>query len=146
MTNINRKDFLKLTKNIFTAVGLGAIAAPIIAYFYPSELVEMPSDPVPGGKIAELPLGKSKTIQFGRYPAIIINTEAGLKAYSAVCTHFACITKWDESIRQIVCPCHDGYFDPLDGSVLSGPPPSPLQELQVKVVEDDIYISIGGEG
>jgi nitrite reductase/ring-hydroxylating ferredoxin subunit len=146
MTKLSRKDFLKLTKNIFAAVGLGAVAAPIIAYFYPSELEEMPSDPVPGGKIAELPVGKSKTIQFGRYPAIIINTEAGLKAYSAVCTHFACITKWEESIGQIVCPCHDGYFDPMDGSVISGPPPAPLLALNVEVIEDDIYVSIGGEG
>ena len=35
MTNLTRKDFLKLTKNVFTAIGLGAVAVPVIAYFYP---------------------------------------------------------------------------------------------------------------
>lgn len=146
MAKITRKDFLKLTKNVFTAVGFGAVVTPIIAYFYPSDLEEMPSDPVSGGKLDELPVGKSKKVQFGRYPAIIIHTEDGLKAYSAVCTHFACITKWDETIGQIVCPCHEGFFDPIDGSVISGPPPSPLQALKVEVKEDTVYISVGDEG
>lgn len=145
MTNFSRKDFLNWTKNIFTVIGFGTVVAPIIAYFYPSELEEMPTDPVPVANLEEIPEGKSATIQFGRYPAIVIHTEKGLKAYSAVCTHFACITKWDEELGQIVCPCHDGYFDPSDGSVISGPPPTPLQPLDVAVTDGTIYISVGGE-
>lgn len=143
MNTISRKDFLKLIKNFFAAIGLGAIAVPVIAYFYPAELEEMPSEPIPVGPKAEIPTGKSKTIQFGRYPAIIINTPDGLRAYSAVCTHFACITKWDETLGQIVCPCHEGYFSPADGSVLSGPPPTPLEKLSVDIIDETIYISAG---
>lgn len=145
MTTLTRKDFLKLMKNIFTAVGLSAVAVPVVAYFFPAKLEEMPADPVPVGSPEELPEGKSKTIQFGRYPAIVINTEEGLRAYSAVCTHFACITKWDEELGQIVCPCHEGYFSPLDGSVISGPPPTPLEKLTVEVSDNTIFISAGGE-
>ena len=145
MTNLTRKDFLKLTKNVFTAIGLGAVAAPIIAYFYPAELEEMPADPVFAGKVEEIPEGKSLKVQFGRYPAILVHTTEGVKAYSAVCTHFACITSWNEEIGQIVCPCHEGYFDPLDGSVISGPPPTPLEALEVEVTDGNIYIQIGGE-
>ena len=146
MKTVTRKDFLKLAKNVLSAMGLGAIVVPIVAYFYPAKLEEVPSEPVSAGKVADIPLLKSKSIRFGRYPAIIINTEAGFKAYSAVCTHFACITKWDEELKQIVCPCHEGYFDPLDGSVISGPPPTPLEELSVEIQDDTIYISVGGEG
>ena len=145
MANFSRKDFLIWTKNIFSVIGLGAVAAPIVAYFYPSELEEMPTEPVPVGKLEDLPVGKSTTIQFGRYPALVIHTENGLKAYSAVCTHFACITKWEEELGQIVCPCHDGYFDPMDGSVIAGPPPTPLEPLEVSVTDDTIFISVGGE-
>ncbi|MCB2180024.1 Rieske (2Fe-2S) protein [bacterium] len=145
MSDITRKDFLKLTQNIFTFIGLGVVITPIVAYFYPSELEEMPTEPVIVGKLDELPPGKSTTIQFGRYPAIVIHTEDGIKAYSAVCTHFACITKWNEGLGQIVCPCHEGYFDPLDGRVLAGPPPSPLEALDVLITEDTIYIQVGGE-
>jgi cytochrome b6-f complex iron-sulfur subunit len=143
MTKLTRKDFLKFTKNVLAAIGVSAIAGPVIAYFYPADLEENPSDPVPAGKRSELPQGKSILIQFGRYPAILINTQEGYRAYSAVCTHFACITKWDEQLGQIVCPCHEGFFDPLDGSVISGPPPSPLKQLEVEFIDDNIYIKAG---
>lgn len=145
MKNITRKDFLKLLKSFFTTIGLGTIAVPIIAYFYPANLEETPSDPVSVGSIDDIPTGKSVSLQFGRYPALVINTSEGLKAYSAVCTHFACITQYDEELDQIVCPCHDGFFDPLDGSVVSGPPPTPLEKLNVEIKDDNIYISAGGE-
>lgn len=144
MSIITRKDFLKLTRNAFAAVGLSALAIPVIAYFYPSELEEVPSDPVPAGKVDEILPGKSKMVQFGRYPAILVHTEEGIKAYSAVCTHFACVTKWNEELGQIVCPCHEGYFDPLDGSVISGPPPLPLESLQVTIDNGNIFIQAGG--
>jgi len=145
MAKITRKEFLKLTGQFFTVIGLGAVTGPIISYFYPSELEEMPTEPLPVGPVEELPIGKSKTIKFGRYPALVINTDEGLKAYSAVCTHFACITKWDEGLGQIVCPCHEGYFDPLDGSVISGPPPTPLERLSVEIIDDVIYVGVGGD-
>lgn len=145
MTEITRKSFLKLVRNVVAALGLGTIAAPVVAFFYPAELEEMPSDPVVVGKLSEIPQGKSKMVQFGRYPAIVIHTREGIKAYSAVCTHFACITKWDESLGQIVCPCHEGFFDPIDGSVISGPPPTPLEQLEVVIDGDSIFIQLGGE-
>jgi Rieske Fe-S protein len=145
MSEITRKGFLKLTKSVFATLGAGAIAAPIIAYFFPAELEETPSDPVTVGHQDELPEGKSKTVAFGRYPAIVVHTSEGIKAYSAVCTHFACICKWNESLGQIVCPCHEGYFDPIDGSVISGPPPTPLESLKVEIDNGTIFISAGGE-
>jgi Rieske Fe-S protein len=140
MTNLTRRDFIKLSKNVLTAIGLGAVLGPIIAFFYPSKLEEMPSEPVPVAPVEELEVGMSKTIRFGRYPALIINTSEGLRAYSAVCTHFACITKWNPELGQITCPCHEGFFDPLDGHVIAGPPPTPLEALNVEIVDGTIFV------
>lgn len=140
MSSINRRDFLKLAKRFLTATGLAVLIAPIVAYFYPPKLEEMPSEPVSAGSLDDLPANQSTTIRFGRYPALVINTPQGLRAYSAVCTHFACIVKWDPDLGQIACPCHEGYFDPLDGHVISGPPPTPLEALKVEVVDDQVYV------
>jgi len=140
---MTRRDFLKLINQGLVATGLTAIVAPVVAYFYPPKLEEMPSEPVLVCPINELPVGASKVVAFGRYPALIINTQEGLRAYSSVCTHFACLVKWDQELRQIVCPCHEGYFDVLDGSVISGPPPAPLLSLHVNVIDDQIFV--GGE-
>jgi Rieske Fe-S protein len=143
MTKLTRRDFLKLVSRFLTVTGLAAVFGPMIAYFYPSKLEEQPSDPVRVGALDELRPGGSIKVPFGRYPALVINTSEGLRAYSAVCTHFACICSWEPELGQIMCPCHEGYFDPLDGHVISGPPPAPLESLQVQVVDNEIYI--GGE-
>ena len=143
MSEITRKEFLRIIKWAFAATGFAVIFAPIVAFFYPPNLEETPSEPISVGTINELPLNTSKTIQYGRYPALIINTNKGLRAYSAVCTHFACIVKWDSSSDEIVCPCHEGYFDPYDGHVISGPPPIGLEQLPV--VLRDVEIFVGGK-
>ena len=84
------------------------------------------------------------TIPFGRYPALVIHVpEQGLVAYSAVCTHFACLVKWNPELGRIECPCHEGYFDPSDGSVISGPPPEALRAFQVFTEGNTLFI--GGE-
>jgi Rieske Fe-S protein len=144
MSEVSRREFLNFGKKLLVVSGLAAVAAPIVAFFYPTQLEEMPSEPVSAGSIEDIPMNSSKTIRFGRYPALIINIPEGLRAYSAVCTHFACIVKWDPELQQIVCPCHEGYFDARDGSVISGPPPTPLEKLAIDLVEDQVYI--GAEG
>jgi Rieske Fe-S protein len=143
MSQITRRDFMKLVNGGLVIAGTAVIAGPVVAYFYPSELQETPSEPVRVCTVDELPVGESKTIGYGRYPAIVINTPDGLRAFSAVCTHFACIVKWENEQGLIYCPCHDGYFDPSDGHVISGPPPLPLTVIPVSVVNNEIFI--GGE-
>lgn len=145
MRKITRREFMKFFSPLLAVTGLAAIFGPIVAYFYPSNLEEMPSEPVLVAPEEGLPENESKTVRFGRYPALVINTPDGLRAYSAVCTHFACIVKWDPELGQITCPCHEGYFDPIDGHVISGPPPKPLEPLEVKVEDGQIYVGVGDE-
>ncbi|TET98946.1 MAG: ubiquinol-cytochrome c reductase iron-sulfur subunit [Anaerolineales bacterium] len=141
---VHRRGFLKILSSLFAAVGLGAIVGPAIAFFWPSKLEEMPSEPVSVGSEGAIPQGAAKTVRFGRYPALVINTpERGIVAYSAVCTHFACLVKWNPESKMIECPCHEGYFNAVDGSVISGPPPTPLEEIRVTIVDGNILI--GGE-
>jgi Rieske Fe-S protein len=140
MSPLTRREFIRLVNRGLVATGALVIAGPIVAYFYPKNLQETPSEPVLVCKVNELPIGQSKTIGYGRYPALVINTSAGLRAFSAVCTHFACIVKWESQQGKIYCPCHDGYFDSNDGHVLSGPPPTGLTNIPVNVVNDEIYI------
>ena len=143
MSDITRRDFLKLLQGAGALIGLSAVAMPVVAYFYPPKLIEMPTEPVLVCPQSELQVGEAKIVEFGRYPAIVINTENGLKAYSAVCTHFACLVKWNPETKRLECPCHDGYFNAADGSVISGPPPKPLLALAAEVVDGQIYVKVG---
>lgn len=142
MPDITRRDFLKLMKGAGVALGAGAVAAPVVAYLYPTDLAIYPAEPALVCAEDELPVGESKTIPFGRYPALIIHTADGLKAYSAACTHFACTVKWNGETSTIDCPCHEGYFKVEDGSVISGPPPKPLLALETEIVDGKIYVKV----
>jgi Rieske Fe-S protein len=144
MSDLTRRDFLKLLTGAGTLAGVGLVATPVVAYFYPPKLEELPTEPVLVCPEVELPIGQSKTVKFGRYPAVVINLPDGLRAFSAVCTHFACIVKWNPDTERLECPCHEGYFSVVDGSVVSGPPPAPLMVLETEVVDGQIYVKVGG--
>ncbi len=137
---ITRREFVKLLNRLLAVTGLAALTAPIVAYFYPPKLEEEPSEPVLVGKEDEIPLNESKAVSFGRYPALVVNTPEGLKAYSAVCTHFACLVKWEKDQNAFVCPCHDAAFDPVDGHVIHGPTSIPLKSYAVNVINGEVYI------
>jgi Rieske Fe-S protein len=140
---VSRRGFIKLISGLLGAVGLGAFVGPAVAYFWPSKLVEVPTEPVPVGPADLLKVGDSMTISYGRYPAIILNTPNGIRAYRAVCTHFACLVKYDASEDVIACPCHAGYFRSDDGTVISGPPPKELKVIPWSIKDNTLYI--GGE-
>jgi Rieske Fe-S protein len=140
MSSVSRRDFINILKQLLGATGLTALFGPLVAYFYPPTLEETPSQPVKVGPVSDLPKGEAVKVNYGRFPAIVIHTPKGFRAYSAVCTHFACIVSWDPDLEQIVCPCHDGFFEPLEGKVLSGPPPAPLDALPLEIIEDEIFI------
>jgi Rieske Fe-S protein len=55
-----------------------------------------------------------------------------VKAFSATCTHLGCQVHWDGSARQFRCPCHGGAYA-MDGAVVEGPPPRPLDTVAARV-------------
>jgi Rieske Fe-S protein len=73
--------------------------------------------------------------------AILINDGGQWRAFSAVCTHAGCTVQFTGP--SLYCPCHAGYFSPVNGSVQSGPPPTPLGEFGIIVSGGNIYVSEG---
>ena len=65
----------------------------------------------------------------------------GWIAYSKICTHLGCSvgllgidTRPPLEVRQLVCPCHQSVFDPLNGAKpLGGPAPRPLPQLPLAI-------------
>ena len=53
-------------------------------------------------------------------------------AYGPQCTHLGCAYHWDEARHDFLCPCHTSIFN-IDGTVISGPAPRPLDRYAVKV-------------
>jgi len=64
-------------------------------------------------------------------------------AMSNICTHLGCHIRWIAEQDKFFCPCHNGEFD-IQGNVVAGPPPRPLDRYDVKVENDQLYILVGG--
>ena len=63
-------------------------------------------------------------------------------AISNICTHLGCRVRWIAEEGKFFCPCHNGVFA-RDGSVISGPPPRPLDRYETKVEDGALYIKRG---
>lgn len=136
-----RRRFLSALAGLSIVSMAALVVTPIVGFLVPPKT----SGGAAGGKVlvakvADIPPGEGKVVPVGSKPTIIVNTEQGLKAFSAICTHLGCIVTYDPGSSAIVCPCHDGRFNPTTGAVLSGPPPSGLPPEDVSVEGDDIFV------
>lgn len=76
-------------------------------------------------------------------PTRLEYTVSGYAAYSKVCTHAGCMVSNREG-QTMVCPCHFGKFNPLQGaSVVGGPPPRPLPQVPITLSSDGYLIATG---
>jgi Rieske Fe-S protein len=87
---------------------------------------------------SEIPVGSGKI--FTPEKVVVTQPISGdFKAFSAVCTHMGCIVN-QISDGTIDCPCHGSQFSIKDGSVVSGPAPSPLAAETIKVSGSSIIL------
>jgi len=141
---MDRRKFLNTLLGIGGIGGILSVFYPVFSYLIPPKSSEPKVNSVKAGMNAEFPSNSSKIIKFGRKPVILIKTEdSQYKALSASCTHLDCIVQYKQDTKQIWCACHNGTYD-LNGRNLSGPPPKPLEEYDVKVVKDEIIITKAG--
>jgi cytochrome b6-f complex iron-sulfur subunit len=106
---------------------------PVWRYIIPPAAAEPATDSVIAGKISEFKTNTGALLKFGTKPAILVRTSDGeFKAFNAVCTHLECTVQYKADTSQMWCACHNGLYD-LSGTVVSGPPPRPLESFTVKL-------------
>ena len=138
---LDRRKFLNTLLGLGGVGGILSVFYPIFSFLIPPKTTEPKVNSVKAGMSAEFPPNSYKIIKFGRTPVILIKTEDNqYKALSASCTHLDCIVQYKNDTKQIWCACHNGIYD-LNGRNISGPPPRPLEEYDVKIIKDEIVIT-----
>jgi menaquinol-cytochrome c reductase iron-sulfur subunit len=63
----------------------------------------------------------------------------GVVAFGPQCTHLGCAYHWEEDQKHFLCPCHNSIFS-LDGKVIDGPAPRPLDRYASKVENNKLLL------
>ncbi len=70
---------------------------------------------------------------------VVVKDGQKFTVFDPRCTHLGCPYRWETKDKRFVCPCHTAAFA-IDGKVLGGPPPRPLDQYPAKVVEGELLI------
>jgi cytochrome b6-f complex iron-sulfur subunit len=130
MSDLSRRDFLKLARNGFLYLS-GALTLGGLLRFLDFEPNPAPKTEFDIGPASNYPLN-SRTL-LSDPPSVLLHTENGFSALSLVCTHLGC--GLENTSNGFACPCHGSRFD-VDGRVIHGPADKPLQSLRVEVTDE----------
>jgi cytochrome b6-f complex iron-sulfur subunit len=133
-----REFFADAVMSVGAFLGLGGLAFRFFQYLYPV-LPPVKFVEVFASKEASIPPGGVLFVNLPEGPVMLEKSGGQVRALSAVCTHLGCTIRWHSALNEFVCPCHGGVYA-RDGHVISGPPPRPLKELNVKLRSERVYV------
>jgi Rieske Fe-S protein len=153
---MSRSDFVKVVTAFLGSIMGLVVGIPAIGYLIsPARKASSSDDWIPLGPLESYPEGVPTLFNFTRtkvngwertvnsYGVFVIR-KAGqeVTVLSNKCTHLSCRVNWIEEEQHFHCPCHDAQFG-IDGEVLGGPPPRPLDQYageDIKIEEGNLFI------
>ena len=94
----------------------------------------------PIATVSELQQSGPKQFIYHDRPAIVLQSEDGIRAFYNICTHDGgCCALVG---RDLVCESHGARFNPVSGKALSMPAPldSKLTPIPIRVEGDAVYV------
>jgi Rieske Fe-S protein len=137
---VTRREFCNFLGLTSAALFLGAGAFAAKAALDARELESFAAARIDGAEV----LGPNSSLNFS-YPterdsAILIRTADGTyHAFGQKCTHLSCPVYYSRDHQRLECPCHEGAFDAASGNVLYGPPPRPLDTIEVEMRDGELW-------
>ena len=152
---MSRRDFMKAAIAGISGVIGAVIGIPAIAYVMGPALAKATDTWIRLGTVNKVELGNptlfKTTIEtqtgwinaeeeFSAY--VLTENGQDFVAMSNICTHLGCRVRWIPDKEGFYCPCHNGVFA-KDGTVISGPPPRPLDRFESKVEDGVLFVKRG---
>jgi menaquinol-cytochrome c reductase iron-sulfur subunit len=127
------------------AIMAAALSLPAAVYIFASPKSRKSRGWVDAGDISAIPMNSPEEVVFRRTRTdgwkvvterstawVIRRGDKDVVALAPQCTHLGCAYHWSSEKNEFECPCHASFFS-IDGAVLSGPAPRPLDRFDVKL-------------
>jgi quinol---cytochrome c reductase iron-sulfur subunit, bacillus type len=147
-----RRDFFRVATAVLGAVAAFALGIPLVGSLIGPAFRRKPKRWARVAKIGSLPVGQPDAVSFTdqssegylretvvRNVWVVRRSETEITVFSPICTHLGCRYDWQPQASRFVCPCHGSVFA-LDGKVLAGPAPRPLDTLPAKIENGELYV------
>jgi menaquinol-cytochrome c reductase iron-sulfur subunit len=151
-----RRTFHLAVVYVLGAIIALAMAIPTILYLLVPPKPRKESGWIDAGDISQLTPGVPVELSFqeSRLDGWRLTTEkktawvvkepnsgpnSGIVAFGPQCTHLACAYHWEMEQGKFMCPCHGSIFS-IDGKVLAGPAPRPLDRYLTKIENNRLQI------
>jgi menaquinol-cytochrome c reductase iron-sulfur subunit len=151
-TDSRRRKFLKGAVGILALASSLLLGIPLLRTLLGSRSYSTSRVWSKVAKIETLPLEQPIRLEFSaRYEDayleetvirpvwVIKHSSSSLTVYSPICPHLGCYYNFDPNSQHFECPCHGSVFS-IDGKVLGGPAPRPLDTLPFKVEQEILFV------
>lgn len=148
-----RRGFYAVLINLFGGLIAAMIAIPAAAYLMIKPKSSGGDDMIEIADVASLDVGQPKEVVYFRKRVdgwkvtkekttawVVKNAGGDVVAFDPACTHLACAYHWESTQKEFLCPCHTSVFS-VDGKVVSGPAPRPLDRYVSKIEGGKLLIS-----
>ncbi len=148
----NRRTFFLTAIYGLWGLMTAALAVPAGIYLLFPPRARKAAEWVPAGDVDQLSPGSPTEVTFRHTRVdgwkltsekttawLVKGSDNNVVAFAPQCTHLGCAYHWDEANLNFLCPCHTSTFA-LDGKVLSGPAPRPLDRYRVKLDGSKVLI------
>lgn len=152
---VSRRKFMTGLIGVVAGIVSAVVALPAIGYVVSPGLKRAggeswinlgPASAVTPG--VPTPFKYSRVIQDGWVKAtqsgtayVVAADAENMTVFSDRCTHLSCRVTWVSDRDGFICPCHDGVFG-IDGRVVAGPPPRPLDAFEHRIESGQIQIRL----
>src|SRR5579859_5586165 len=144
-TGISRRNFyIAAVYGMWAAIS-AALGIPALIYLFFPPRVRKAEEWVEIGDVSNLAPNSPVEMVFRRNRVdgwkvysekgtawVVRRPDNSIVAFGPQCTHLGCAYHWEENKNDFLCPCHTSVFS-VDGKVVSGPAPRPLDRYDVKV-------------
>jgi menaquinol-cytochrome c reductase iron-sulfur subunit len=147
-----RRSFYITAINLLGSLIAAALAIPATVYLLMRPKGEEDNGLAEVAEMNQLTIGKPQEVIYIRKRVdgwrkvsekastwVVRTDDHSVVAFDPACTHLGCAYHWDVPAKHFICPCHASAFS-IDGKVLAGPAPRPLDRYITKVEGGKILI------
>ncbi len=147
-----RRGFLKMITGLMSALVAATLAVPLIGGILGPSFRSKKPGWTKVGDISSVPVDVPTNMKFPYKTEdayiretvtnqvwVIKHSPTEVTVFSPICPHLGCHYNWDPGTKEFACPCHGSIYS-IEGKVLGGPAPRPLDTLPAKLEKNELSV------